>query len=455
MATVTFILSVALLNVGVGFAFATYLGWRYRRLVALEIDSSRSLFPEAEGIASAVSSDEASPSIQPEVRDDDEPSAEAEPPSESPSATPTEGAAEGQPGEALDGQPSATPDATPAPRERGATEVAMTKLRSKAHRYRDQVVDVDTLLRELSTAPDLTGVEACLKSFHQTNEEFLQTRREVYQNLEESQAQHGPAALPMQDLRAAVDAQTEQIESAQAALQSADYQGDLAALCKQMTEHTVQLDGANQAICSTLERGWEAASATEKWQAPEDEKVDDRMPARLASQAALQAALVKWQETKTLSPQPMCMAAIDADRFTRINERYGIGTGDRMLHALAQLLIHEANHDNLVGRASGQRFVLLIPESDLRLATSAVERIRQMVEISHFQYRGEDIRITISCAVIEAGREETLASLFTRADVVIQEAKRYGRNRTFIYEGEYPTPVVPPNFPLEERSIEL
>jgi hypothetical protein len=37
----------------------------------------------------------------------------------------------------------------------------------------------------------------------------------------------------------------------------------------------------------------------------------------------------------------------------------------------------------------------------------------------------------------------------------LHEAKRYGRNRTFVFEGKYPTPVVPPSFSLDETHKQL
>jgi hypothetical protein len=55
--------------------------------------------------------------------------------------------------------------------------------------------------------------------------------------------------------------------------------------------------------------------------------------------------------------------------------------------------------------------------------------------------------------VVEAASRDTAASLCQRADAALREAKRYGRNRTFLYEGEYPTPVVPPSFSLEEKPL--
>jgi hypothetical protein len=55
----------------------------------------------------------------------------------------------------------------------------------------------------------------------------------------------------------------------------------------------------------------------------------------------------------------------------------------------------------------------------------------------------------------ESLADDTANSLFARVELALHEAKRYGRNRTFIYEGQYPTPVVPPNFSLSEKRIDL
>ena len=66
-----------------------------------------------------------------------------------------------------------------------------------------------------------------------------------------------------------------------------------------------------------------------------------------------------------------------------------------------------------------------------------------------------EIRVTICCAVVGAASEEAPEGLIERAEATLQEAKRYGCNRTFLHDGKYPTPVVPPNFSLEEKQVTL
>lgn len=349
-------------------------------------------------------------------------------------------------------------DPSPATREREPAEIAMNDLRGHIYSFQEQVLDIDGLLRQLSRAqtPDVPKVEQCVKTFQDASDRYLKASGESYENLQKPQAGKSLDAPALEELRAAVDAQTQRIESAQAAMKSIDYQGDLAQTCRQMSGQTAQVASASHALRDILDRAWSAATRVHKWTAPAHEPLSGGgMLVGLADQPGLEAALARWRETEAQSTKLLCMAAIDLDRFGRINEKYGPRTGDRLLHALAQLLVREGSHNNIVGRVSGQRFVVLFPETDLRLTTSVVERIRQIVEMAHFYYGDDDIRVTVCCAVIEAKPQDDLAAMLGRADAAIQEAKRYGRNRTFLYEGEYPTPVVPPNFALEEKSITL
>ena len=58
-------------------------------------------------------------------------------------------------------------------------------------------------------------------------------------------------------------------------------------------------------------------------------------------------------------------------------------------------------------------------------------------------------------AVTAAVAEDKPETLFARGSVAIQEAKRYGQNRTFLHDGKYPTPVLPPDFGIQEKSVSL
>jgi diguanylate cyclase (GGDEF)-like protein len=122
---------------------------------------------------------------------------------------------------------------------------------------------------------------------------------------------------------------------------------------------------------------------------------------------------------------------------------------------IARLLTAETRNHLLIARFSGQRFLLLFPEVDFRFAVNVIERVRQAIEMARLEYRNEEIRITVSCAVTEITKEDTADTLYARAKATLQESKRYGRNRSFVHEGRFPTPVVPPNFALEAKCITI
>jgi hypothetical protein len=43
--------------------------------------------------------------------------------------------------------------------------------------------------------------------------------------------------------------------------------------------------------------------------------------------------------------------------------------------------------------------------------------------------------------------------MLLRAEAALREAKRYGHNRTFVHEGKFPIPVVPPELTIEPLHI--
>jgi len=118
-------------------------------------------------------------------------------------------------------------------------------------------------------------------------------------------------------------------------------------------------------------------------------------------------------------------------------------------------LSHEVSDSARAFRLEGQRFAIAFLELELRRATNAIERIRQTIEQSTFRRQDTVLDVSVSCGVAQLLHGETQGCEMTRATATLMEAKRYGRNRTFIHEGKYPTPVVPPNFTLEPRELTL
>lgn len=173
----------------------------------------------------------------------------------------------------------------------------------------------------------------------------------------------------------------------------------------------------------------------------------------LATGTELEQALDALCETDSDRTEPFSLALIDLDQFARVNEQCGQAAADRVLRALGQLVAAECGGRATASRYSGQRFVVLLEGSDAPHATGVVERIRQLIEVSRIRHKEEEIQVTVSCGVAERAVDDLPESLISRATATLQEAKRYGRNRTFVFDNGYPVPVVHPSLSLEEKSF--
>jgi hypothetical protein len=74
--------------------------------------------------------------------------------------------------------------------------------------------------------------------------------------------------------------------------------------------------------------------------------------------------------------------------------------------------------------------------------------VRQRVAATQFMADGREISATITCALAQVETDNTADGLLGLLVEALDEAKRYGGNRTFLHDGKSPTPVVPPDFHL-------
>ncbi len=125
------------------------------------------------------------------------------------------------------------------------------------------------------------------------------------------------------------------------------------------------------------------------------------------------------------------LIVLDLDNFKRINDNYGHDIGDTVLVEFATLLTKHSRKTDLVGRWGGEEFLIICPETQLGGAKSLAETIREATA----QYPFTQINsATISLGVAECMKGDDLASLFSRADRALYQAKSDGRNRVITQE---------------------
>ncbi|MDZ7620567.1 MAG: GGDEF domain-containing protein, partial [Patescibacteria group bacterium] len=313
----------------------------------------------------------------------------------------------------------------------------------------------DIELRAQADDPDGDSIRACLESLLEASREFAQQREQAQDGLGDLWGETSEFGVARNRLEGAFGQQDAQIESTERAVAAFPYVDDLTQGCRVMIGETTKLMDANVLIRDSLQEvGIELARGENRLTNLEPAKRRDALTGA-ESRAALEGVLLQWMDGDEERPSPLSVAAVDIDAFSRVNEDYGHAVGNQLLQAVGKLLAAENGNRARLARFSGERFVLLFPNSDLRATTNAVERLRQIVELACFDYKKAEVRITVSCGVAEAGGEDTVETIMARAEATLMEAKRYGRNRTFIHEGKYPTPVVPPKFPIEPRRMSL
>lgn len=193
-----------------------------------------------------------------------------------------------------------------------------------------------------------------------------------------------------------------------------------------------------------------------------EDRIDD-LPAtettdpatRLPNRAGLEQKLRQWWTQDPERERPLSIGLIDLDHCCELNRQHGAAAADKVIVRLAELISSRIPVEATAVRLLGQQLVVLYPDRELAETASHLEVLRQTIEKSRIDYAGRDFQITASCAVVQAVGDETVDRLLDRASSTLQEAKRYGRNRTFMYERECPTPVVPPEMAVSGAGISI
>lgn len=123
---------------------------------------------------------------------------------------------------------------------------------------------------------------------------------------------------------------------------------------------------------------------------------------------------------------------MDIDNFKKINDTYGHAGGDAALKTISATFRASVRSYDLVGRWGGEEFIGIIRNVDYKLLKKVSERYRVLVEKSRVEYPGSPFSVTISIGATLASNDDTPETIFTRADELLYESKKSGRNRVTI-----------------------
>ena len=117
---------------------------------------------------------------------------------------------------------------------------------------------------------------------------------------------------------------------------------------------------------------------------------------------------------------------VDLDSFKRVNDIFGLSVGDEILVRVAELFKNNLRKSDIIGRCYGDKFIILLPNTDLEGAKKVAEKLRKTLESRIFK---NGIRITASFGITEVVKGEEFEETLLRVNKALYRAKEEGKNR--------------------------
>lgn len=127
--------------------------------------------------------------------------------------------------------------------------------------------------------------------------------------------------------------------------------------------------------------------------------------------------------------RPLCLAMLDLDHFKRVNDRFGHAVGDEVLRQLGAILQRQCRVADIVSRHGGEEFALALPDTALEEGLAICERIRRAAAGHDWSRLQPGLQVTISAGVVQRLPGESSETALARADRLLYQAKRRGRDR--------------------------
>jgi len=131
----------------------------------------------------------------------------------------------------------------------------------------------------------------------------------------------------------------------------------------------------------------------------------------------------------------LCLIMLDIDFFKKVNDANGHLAGDEVLREVARRLKDALRPNDLIGRCGGEEFIIVLPRLPQNQAAVVAERLRRSIAEKPVIHDGASISVTISLGVAwKTADTLVLDELVGRADELLYQSKRSGRNQWTIYK---------------------
>lgn len=140
-------------------------------------------------------------------------------------------------------------------------------------------------------------------------------------------------------------------------------------------------------------------------------------------------ALKEYLEEFRRIDKPVGLMIFDLDHFKQVNDTHGHHVGDEVLRSVSESLRALTRYHDVAARLGGEEFAVVAPNLDNERLVKFAERIRKAIATMPVTAGNVRLKVTASVGLAVWDGKETADEFFRRADRMLYEAKRLGRNR--------------------------
>jgi len=146
------------------------------------------------------------------------------------------------------------------------------------------------------------------------------------------------------------------------------------------------------------------------------------------NRSAMNSTIIRETELARRHETPLSLLELDIDNFKQVNDSYGHAAGDTVLKTIANTIENCIRSSDIVFRAGGEEFIILLSNTRKKGALLLAERIRKTIEGYDINYNDKTIPVTASIGVACFEKGDNSETLYEKTDSALYQAKNSGRN---------------------------
>jgi diguanylate cyclase (GGDEF)-like protein len=123
---------------------------------------------------------------------------------------------------------------------------------------------------------------------------------------------------------------------------------------------------------------------------------------------------------------------LDVDEFHKVNHDFSFKVGDELLTVIVKIIKKTIRVVDIVTRYSGDRFLIILPNTNKREAAELADRLRLSVFERTKRINGLTAGVTVTLSVGQSAKDEKSAEFMKSLENTLEEGKTNARNSVYI-----------------------